>query len=79
MVSGLSPEETVPDSSQLSRFRIRRLGASQVEDVLLEIVHQCFDAGLIKGKAAIVYATRTHANCKKFNPLEVLQDASKRL
>ncbi|MBP2627364.1 MAG: hypothetical protein H6Q68_2075 [Firmicutes bacterium] len=34
----LIPEDKLPDSSQLSRFRSHRLGASQVDDVLKIIV-----------------------------------------
>ncbi len=76
---GLNPETPVPDSSQLSRFRNHRLGASQVENVLLMSVRQCVEHGLIKSNAVIVDATHTQANCQKQKPLEVLRDASKRL
>ena len=76
---GLTPEEAVPDASQLSRFRNHRLGASQVDDVLGTIVKQCIDKGLIKSKALIVDSTHTLANCQKQKPLQVLQDAAKKL
>jgi transposase len=76
---GLSPEELIPDSSQLSRFRNHRLGVSQIEDILSMIVRQCVEQGLIKSKAVIMDATHTHANCQKRRPLEVLRDAAKRL
>lgn len=76
---GVSPETPLPDSSQLSRFRNHRLGASQIEDILYMIVQQCTKQGLIKGKTVILDATHTYANCQKQRPLEVLRDATKRL
>lgn len=76
---GVSPEEAIPDSSQLSRFRNHRLGVSRIDDILSMIVRQCVEQGLIKSKAVIMDATHTHANCQKERPLTVLRDASKRL
>lgn len=76
---GLNPEDTLPDSSQLSRFRNHRLGASQVDDVLKRVVQQCIDQGLIKSKSIIMDATHTLAASQKQRPLDVLRDAAKRL
>jgi transposase len=75
----LNPEETLPDSSQLSRFRRHRLGANQVEKVLEHIVKQCVDKGLIQSKALILDSTHTIANSAKDKPLDVLKKASNRL
>jgi transposase len=76
---GVKPEDSVPDSSQLSRFRNHRLGVGQVDDVLLAIVRQCVDKGLVKSKALIVDSTHTLAASQKQKPLAVLQDAAKKL
>jgi len=76
---GLNPEDTLPDASQLSRFRNHRLGASQVDAVLNSIVKQCVDKGLIKSQALLVDSTHTTACCQKQKPLHVLHDAAKRL
>ena len=70
---GLNPEDKLPDSSQLSRFRRHRLGANQVDKVLDHIVKQCMEKGIIQSKAIIVDSTHTHANAAKQNPLEVLK------
>lgn len=76
---GLKPEDSVPDSSQLSRFRNHRLGVGEVDDVLLAIVRQCVDKGLVKSKALIVDSTHTLAASQKQKPLAVLTDAAKKL
>jgi transposase len=49
---GLNPEDDLPDSSQLSRFRIHRLGAAHVDEVLKAVVRQCIDKGLINSTFA---------------------------
>jgi transposase len=76
---GLNPEDELPDPSQLSRFRVHRLGANQVEKVLEHIVKQCVDKGLIQSKAIIVDSTHTIANAAKHKPLDVLKKAANRL
>lgn len=76
---GLNPEDPLPDSSQLSRFRRHRLGANQVDKVLDHIVKQCMEKGIIQSKAIIVDSTHTHANAAKQKPLEVLKKAANRL
>lgn len=43
------------------------------------MVHQCIDKGLVKSKTIIMDATHTAAASQKQRPLEVLQDAAKRL
>ena len=76
---GLNPEDSLPDSSQLSRFRRHRLGANRVEKVLDHAVKQCIDKGLIQSKALILDSTHTIANASKDKPLDVLKKASNRL
>jgi transposase len=76
---GMNPEDELPDASQLSRFRNHRLGASQIEDVLKQIVGQCINNGLIKSKTIIMDATHTHAATQRQQPLNVLREAAKRL
>lgn len=76
---GVNPEDSLPDASQLSRFRNHRLGASQVDDVLKHVVSQCVEKGLVKSKGIILDATHTQAGSQKQRPLDVLRDAAKRL
>ncbi|ARU61675.1 hypothetical protein CBW65_12085 [Tumebacillus avium] len=76
---GLNPEDSLPDPTQLSRFRNHRLGASRVEMVLEALVRQCVDKKLLKSKVLILDSTHTHANTKTQSALDVLKDAAKRL
>lgn len=76
---GLNPEDSLPDSSQLSRFRKHRLGAQNIEKVLTEIVKQAQEKGLIRSKALFIDSTHTLANAAKKKPLEVLSKAASRL
>jgi transposase len=76
---GLNPEEALPDSSQLSRFRNHRLGASEIDDLLKVIVKQCIEKGIIKSKTIILDSTHSLAASQKQRPLDVLRDAAKRL
>jgi transposase len=65
---GLNPEDSLPDSSQLSRFRVHRLGASRVEKVLEHIIKQSVEKELIQSKALIIDSTHTLANAAKGSP-----------
>lgn len=76
---GLNPEDTLPDPTQLSRFRNHRLGAGAVDEVLNAVVRQCIEKGLVKSKTIIMDSTHTLAGSQKQKPLEVLRDAAKRL
>lgn len=76
---GLNPEDELPNSSQLSRFRNHRLGANRVERVLFELVRQCVDQKLIQSKVLLIDSTHTFANAQKQDALNVLKDAAKRL
>jgi IS5 family transposase len=76
---GLNPEDDLPDSSQLSRFRNHRLGAAHIDEVLKAVVRQCIDKGLIKSKTLLMDSTHTLADAAKEKPLQVLQNAAKRL
>lgn len=46
---GVNPEEDLPDSSLLSKFRTQRLKETSLDDIIKEVVIQCIDKGLIKG------------------------------
>ncbi|WP_083388467.1 IS1182 family transposase [Anaerobacillus isosaccharinicus] len=65
--------------NQLSRFRKHRLGAQHVDKVLIEIVKQCQEKGIIKSKSLLIDSTHMQANASKRQPLEVLRKAASRL
>jgi len=59
---GLAVDAEVPDYTTVSYFRAQRLGEEKFRDVLDEIVRQCIDKGLVKGKRQIIDSTPVIAN-----------------
>ena len=59
---GLAVDAEVPDYTTISYFRAQRLGEEKFRLVLEEIVRQCIDKGLVKGKRQIIDSTPVIAN-----------------
>jgi IS5 family transposase len=59
---GLAVDSEVPDYTTVSYFRIQRLGEEKFRSVLEQIVRQCTDKGLVKGKRQIIDSTPVIAN-----------------
>ena len=59
---GLAVDAEVPDYTTISYFRIQRLGEEKFRLVLEQIVQQCIDKGLVKGKRQIIDSTPIIAN-----------------
>ncbi len=59
---GLAVDAEVPDYTTVSYFRTQRLGEEKFRAVLEEIVRQCIDKGLVKGKRQIIDSTPVIAN-----------------
>ncbi len=59
---GLAVDAEVPDYTSVSYFRIQRLGGEKFQSVLEQIVRQCIDKGLVKGKRQIIDSTPIIAN-----------------
>ena len=59
---GLSVDAEVPDYTTISYFRTQRLGEEKFRTVLEQIVRQCIDKGLVKGKRQIIESTPVIAN-----------------
>src|SRR4030067_3215974 len=54
---GLAVDAEVPDYTTISYFRAQRLGEETFRLVLDQIVRQCIDKGLVKGKRQIIDST----------------------
>lgn len=78
---GLNPEDRLPDSSVLSRFRTQRVARTEqsVAQILDEIVKQCVERGLIRSKRLVVDATHIEAATKMKRPLDMLRAAANKL
>jgi IS5 family transposase len=59
---GLAVDAEVPDYTTISYFRAQRLGEEKFRSVLEQIVGQCIDKGLVKGKRQIIDSTPVMAN-----------------
>jgi IS5 family transposase len=59
---GLAVDAEVPDYTTISYFRVQRLGEAKFRSVLEQIVEQCIDKGLVKGKRQIIDSTPVIAN-----------------
>jgi transposase len=59
---GLAVDEEVPDDTTISYFRAQRLGEEKFREVFEQIVRQCKDKGLVKGKRQIVDSTHVIAD-----------------
>jgi len=77
---GMAPEESVIESSSLTKFRRLRLKDVNLLDMLInKTVEIALEKGIIKSKSIIVDATHTSARYNQKSPREVLQECSKRL
>ncbi|OGO22152.1 MAG: hypothetical protein A2Z28_07660 [Chloroflexi bacterium RBG_16_51_9] len=58
----LAVDAEVPDYTTISYFRAKRLGEEKFRLVLEQIIRQCTDKGLVKGKRQIIDSTPVIAN-----------------
>ena len=76
----MAPEDTVIESSSLTKFRKLRLKDMNLLDMLInKTVEIAIDKGIIKSKSIIVDATHTKARYNQKSPRDILMDRSKRL
>jgi IS5 family transposase len=59
---GLVVDAEIPDYTTISYFRTQRLGEEKFQLVLEQIIRQCIDKGLVKGKRQIIDSTPVIAN-----------------
>lgn len=76
----MAPEETVIESSSLTKFRKLRLKDMNLLDMLInKTVEIAMEKDIIQSKAIIVDATHTKARYNQKSPQEILQDRSRKL
>ena len=77
---GMAPEESVMESSSLTKFRKLRLKDVNLLDMLInKTVEIAIEKEVIKSNAIIVDATHTKARYNQKSPKEILMDRSKKL
>lgn len=70
---GINPDEDLPDPSLLAKFRVHRLQDFTLDEVLVEVVKQCVEKGIIKDTGISIDATHTVANTFKATPERVMK------
>jgi IS5 family transposase len=77
---GMAPEDSVIDSSSLTKFRKLRLPDEGLLDLLIgKTVEIALEKEIIKSKNIIVDATHTKSRYNQKSPIEFLQEKSKNL
>lgn len=76
----MAPEETVIESSSLTKFRKLRLKDINLLDMLInKTVEISIEKGIIKSKSIIVDSTHTKSRYNQKSPKEILMERSKKL
>lgn len=76
---GINPDEDLPHPSLLAKFRVHRLKDATLDDVIVEIVKQCVDKGIIEDTGVSIDATHTEANTFKATPERVMKHIAKKI
>jgi len=76
---GINPEEDLPDSSLLAKFRTQRLKETSLDDIIKEVVRQCVEKGIIKGTGMSIDCTHTQANTGKLVPERVMKHLAQKI
>jgi len=69
---GLAVDGETPDYTSVSYFRIQRLGEGKFRSVLEQVIRQCIDKGLVKGKRQIIDSTPVMADISSSRSLSGL-------
>jgi transposase len=76
---GLSIEDTAPDDTTISHFRIKRIGKEKFESFFDEIVKQCIDKDLVKGRRYIIDSTDVAVNASLPFGKKLIRDAFRKV
>lgn len=76
---GINPDEKLPDPSLLAKFRVHRLKDVTLDEIIIEIVKQCVEKGIIKDTGISIDATHTKANTFKATPERVIKHLANKI
>lgn len=76
---GINPEDELPESSLLAKFRTQRLKETTLDDIIKEVVRQCIEKGIIKGTGISIDCTHTEANTGKLVPERVMKRLAQKI
>lgn len=70
---GINPDEDLPDPSLLAKFRVHRLQDLTLDEIIVEVVRQCVEKGILKDTGISIDATHTVTNTFKATPERVMK------
>lgn len=77
---GLNPEDPLPETSLLTKFRTQRLKDISMDAIITEIVRQCVENGIIKSNNGIaIDTTHIEANTIKKVPERIMKHLAKNI
>ena len=79
MVSSLNPEDKLPHPSLLAKFRVHRLPDGTLDDIIVKIVRQCVEKGIIEDTGISIDATHTEASTLKCTPERLMSRIVKKM
>jgi transposase len=75
----MNPEDSLPDKSLLSKFRTQRLGEQTLDEIIIEIVRQCVEKGVLKDDSVSIDATHVEANTIKKTPERLMKHLARNI
>ncbi len=77
---GLNPEDPLPETSLLTKFRTQRLKDISMDAIIIEIVRQCVERGIISSNNGIVIdTTHIEANTVKKVPERIMKHLARNI
>jgi len=77
---GINPDDALPDSSLLSKFRTTRLKDISLNKIITEIIRQCIEKGIISDTTGIsMDATHIEANTIREMPERIMKQLAKKI
>lgn len=76
---GTNPDDELPHPSLLAKFRVHKLKDVTLDEIIIEIVRQCIEKGIIKDTGISVDATHTEANTFQATPERVMKRLAKKI
>ena len=76
---GINPEDSLPNKSLLSKFRIQRLQESTLDEIITQIVRQCVEKGIIEGTSVSIDATHIQSNTIKKTPERLMKHLARKI
>ncbi|MFA6930169.1 MAG: IS1182 family transposase [Lentisphaeria bacterium] len=75
----VNPEDTLPERSLLSKFRKLKLGEQMLDEIIIEIVRQCVEKGILKKESVSIDATHVEANTIKKTPERLMKHLARKI